>query len=55
MDAAERWLRANDPQYKQIKAKELRKKKQKAEYIKSMRSAPHRGKQHATRLNGKKI
>lgn len=36
MDAAQRWLKANDPQYQQEQAKKLRKREQKKKYYKSL-------------------
>lgn len=44
MDAAERWLKANDPLYKQNKSKELRKKRDRAEYYKGKSKFPPRSK-----------
>ena len=44
MDAAERWLKMNDPRYAQEKAKELRKKRDRANYYKGISQSPPRSK-----------
>lgn len=40
MDAAEAWLKANDPLYAQRKAKELRKRKERADFYRLKPPAP---------------
>lgn len=42
MDAAERWLSKNDPNYKADRAKNLRKKRDKNNYYKSIGQTPPR-------------
>lgn len=36
MDAAQRWLKANDPQYQQEQAKKLRKREERKKYYQSL-------------------
>lgn len=42
MDSAQRWLRANDPRYKEDQAKKLRKREERRDYYQSIKQSPPR-------------